>query len=85
MIPTRETPHTKHTPVRMCVICRQRFAKGELSRFTCPDGGELKLICDPSGKKPGRGFYICRAETCRSKFDRFKGWQKKCKGVGHVH
>ncbi|NCD25581.1 MAG: YlxR family protein [Deltaproteobacteria bacterium] len=67
-------------PVRMCVICRRRFPKNELDRFTCPVHGELTLTADISGKKPGRGFYLCRDAACRNKFERFKGWQKKCKG-----
>lgn len=78
--PSRETG-----PVRMCVICRKRFPKGELQRFTCPVHGELALTVDSSGKRPGRGFYLCRDAACRNKFEQYKGWQKKCKGVGHVH
>jgi hypothetical protein len=71
-------------PVRMCVICRRRFSKDELQRFTCPVHGALTLTADSTGNRPGRGFYLCRDAACRNKFERFKGWQKKCKGVGHV-
>lgn len=85
MIPTAGPTREKATPIRMCVICRQRFVKNDLQRYTCPVHGELTLTADTTGKKPGRGFYLCRNAACRNKFERFKGWQKKCKGVGHVH
>ena len=85
MIPAEDTAARIEGPVRMCVICRRRFPKDELYRFTCPVHGELTLTADSTGNKPGRGFYLCRDAACRNKFERFKGWQKKCKGVGHVH
>lgn len=84
---TLETTSTQvhHRPIRMCVICRQRFDKHELQRYTCPVHGELGLSKDNTGKNPGRGFYLCHNMACQKKFEYFKGWQKKCKGVGHVH
>ena len=84
MIRTDESKACADKPIRMCVICRQRFSKNELYRFTCPVHGELTLTADSTGKTPGRGFYLCRDAACRNKFERFKGWQKKCKGVGNV-
>lgn len=81
----RTTTKTKHMPIRMCIICKQRLAKKELQRYTCPTHEELKLTMDDTGKNPGRGFYLCYTAACQKKLERFKGWQKKCKGVGHVH
>jgi len=78
------SPDRADSPVRMCVVCRRRFAKDDLLRFTCPEPGGLALALDVTGKRAGRGFYVCRDAACRNKFERFKGWQKKCKGVGHV-
>lgn len=41
----------------MCVACRRRRPKGELLRFLLSPAG-VKL--DPTGKKPGRGAYVCK-------------------------
>ncbi len=45
-------------PVRMCVVCRGRFEKAELSRVISGDDGEIRL--DKTGKAQCRGAYICR-------------------------
>ena len=52
-------------PVRMCVICRRRFPKGELTRYTRGAAGEL--IFDAKKTDPGRGWYVCADERCRQK------------------
>ncbi|MBR4173498.1 MAG: YlxR family protein [Clostridia bacterium] len=50
-----------HIPLRMCIACRQMKEKGELIRLRkCGDDVEI----DKSGKKNGRGAYICRNEEC---------------------
>jgi len=54
----------KHIPMRMCVICRQRFPKSEIIRYTCPHADEKTLWADPAGKRPGRGFYVCTSSEC---------------------
>lgn len=75
----------KHEPVRMCVACRQRFFKKELTRYVCPDTAkELETdgpVPDPEMKKPGRGFYVCVQAQCRERFPKMiKGLMKKRKG-----
>ncbi len=57
-------------PVRMCVICRQRFPKQALSRFVLSAAGTL--ACDADHTMPGRGWYVCGQETCRQKFARYR-------------
>lgn len=50
-------------PVRMCVVCRQRFSKEELSRYVCPDT-TLELETDgpvPDPEKPNRDVVIMSA------------------------
>jgi len=55
----------KKIPERMCVACRGMKAKKELLRLVrTPEG---QLIIDVSGKKSGRGAYICREESCINK------------------
>lgn len=51
-----------HIPVRSCVTCRSATAKSGLVRIVrLPDG---EVVLDASGKKPGRGAYVCRAKEC---------------------
>ncbi|MGL1863825.1 MAG: YlxR family protein [Pseudodesulfovibrio sp.] len=70
----------------MCVVCRQRFPKGELTRHVCPDTmEELETngpVPDPEKNKPGRGFYICDQTRCRDIFPKMiTGLMKQRKGV----
>ena len=44
------------------MVCREKRDKRELTRVVNnPDDG---LVIDPSGKKNGRGAYICDQMTC---------------------
>ena len=52
----------KKVPMRMCVGCREMKPKKELIRVVRSPEGEVSL--DPSGKKPGRGAYVCRDAAC---------------------
>lgn len=52
----------KHIPQRTCIACRQATAKRELVRVVRGLDGRIQV--DPSGKKPGRGAYICRTKAC---------------------
>lgn len=52
----------KKTPQRMCVSCKIRKSKAELLRIVLLPEGDI--VVDPSGKKPGRGAYVCRNDIC---------------------
>ncbi|NLD33970.1 MAG: YlxR family protein [Clostridiales bacterium] len=52
----------KKIPMRMCVGCREMKPKKELLRIVRTPDGEILL--DPTGKKSGRGAYVCRQEAC---------------------
>lgn len=53
---------TKKVPQRMCVGCRQMKPKKELLRVVrTPDE---KIEIDPTGKRSGRGAYICPNTEC---------------------
>lgn len=52
----------KKVPMRMCVGCREMKPKKELLRVVRSPEGEVSL--DPSGKKSGRGAYVCWQEAC---------------------
>ena len=48
--------------MRMCVGCREMKEKRELIRVVRSPEGEVSL--DPTGKKSGRGAYVCDNEEC---------------------
>jgi predicted RNA-binding protein YlxR (DUF448 family) len=52
----------KHMPRRTCVACRRADNKRELVRLVRVSNGSVEV--DSSGKKAGRGAYICRDWKC---------------------
>ncbi|MCH7483099.1 MAG: YlxR family protein [Chloroflexi bacterium] len=52
----------RHVPVRTCVMCGTRTAKRDLARVVLTPEGEC--IVDETGKRPGRGAYLCRRAEC---------------------
>lgn len=61
--PKRNTPiRRKHVPIRTCIACRQTGAKRGLTRIVRdPEGG---VAIDPTGKRNGRGAYLCERAAC---------------------
>lgn len=55
----------KKIPQRQCVGCMEMKAKGELIRVVKNADGEISL--DTTGKKNGRGAYVCRSTVCLEK------------------
>lgn len=55
----------KKIPQRMCVVCRQMQNKNELLRLVQTEEG---LIADASGKRQGRGLYLCSEPDCQTEF-----------------
>ena len=55
----------KKIPMRQCLGCNERKPKGELLRVLRTPEGEILL--DFTGKKSGRGAYICRDVKCLKK------------------
>lgn len=52
----------KKIPMRMCVGCREMKPKRELIRVVRSPEGAVSM--DTTGKKPGRGAYLCRDAVC---------------------
>ena len=52
-------------PMRMCVGCREMKPKKELLRVVRTP--EREVLIDPTGKKSGRGAYICASSACLAK------------------
>ena len=52
----------KHIPQRTCIACRKVKPQRELVRLVCISGGNVEV--DITGKKAGRGAYLCRRREC---------------------
>ena len=52
----------KRVPLRKCLGCMSSFPKKDLVRVVKTPEGEV--ILDLSGKKSGRGAYICKNVAC---------------------
>ncbi|MBQ9084378.1 MAG: YlxR family protein [Clostridia bacterium] len=55
----------KKQPIRKCSGCGERFPKNELIRVLRTPEGEITL--DSTGKKNGRGAYLCKSAACLKK------------------
>ena len=55
----------KKIPLRQCIGCREMKPKRDLLRILRTPEGELLL--DDTGKKNGRGAYLCRDIQCFAK------------------
>ena len=55
----------KKIPLRTCTGCGEQKPKKELVRVVRSPEGEISL--DTTGKKPGRGAYICPNAACLAK------------------
>ena len=65
------------TPERMCIVCRIQRPKKELLRIVKSKEGNIFL--DFTGKKPGRGAYICPTTECLAKAEKNKGLERSFK------
>ena len=65
----------KRKPVRMCILCKNRFKQKELYRFVVQDNA----LC--FGVKSGRGVYLCEfcIENTHKKWH--KALSKACKST----
>ena len=68
---------TRKIPLRKCTGCQEMKDKKELIRVVRNDEGEFSL--DTTGKKPGRGAYICKSEECLLKAKKSKGLERSFK------
>ena len=55
----------KRIPLRMCTGCGEMKPKKELVRVVKSPEGEISL--DRTGKKSGRGAYVCPSPECLKK------------------
>lgn len=67
-------PKTRKIPQRMCVGCREMKNKRELIRIVRTPDGNVEV--DLTGKKSGRGAYICSNVECFNQAVKGKRLQK---------
>ena len=66
-------------PLRKCTGCQEMKNKKELIRIVRNEAGEFSL--DRTGKKPGRGAYICANADCLAKAHKSKGLERSFKAA----
>lgn len=64
----------KKIPMRLCVACNEMKPKGTLIRIVKSPDGEVTL--DFTGKKNGRGAYLCKNRDCFLKAVKAKKLQR---------
>jgi predicted RNA-binding protein YlxR (DUF448 family) len=69
----------KKTPERMCSGCRERKNKKELIRVVRDPEGCIFL--DDTGKKSGRGAYICKDSKCLAAARKAKRLERSLKAA----
>ena len=61
-------------PQRMCVGCKEMKEKKQLLRIVRTPEGEI--VIDKTGKKSGRGAYVCYDKSCIEKAYKQKSLEK---------
>lgn len=64
----------KKVPMRMCTGCGEMFDKRTLVRVVKSPEGEISL--DLTGKKSGRGAYVCKNPDCLKKARKKKALER---------
>ena len=63
--------------MRKCVGCQEMKGKKEMIRVIRTEEGDFLL--DATGKKNGRGAYVCKARACLEKAVKNKGLERSFK------
>lgn len=61
----KSTVRPKHVPQRTCSACRKTGPKNQFIRLVLTPAGTVEV--DPTGKKAGRGAYLCLQKACWEK------------------
>lgn len=67
----------KKVPMRQCVGCGEMKSKKEMMRVL--KTAEDEIILDMTGKKNGRGAYLCMNSECLKKARKTKGLERSFK------
>ncbi len=67
---------TKKIPMRKCTGCNEMKEKKAMMRvLKCEEG----IVLDTTGKKNGRGAYLCKSAECLEKAIKSKGLERSLK------
>ena len=67
----------KKVPMRQCVGCQEMKSKKEMIRVIRT--AEEEFLLDATGKKNGRGAYICPSKECLAKAIKNRGLERSFK------
>lgn len=67
----------KKTPMRKCIGCQEMKSKKEMIRIIKATDDEVVL--DTTGKKNGRGAYLCLSKECLNQAIKSKGMERSLK------
>ena len=67
----------KKIPLRQCVGCGEMKGKKDMMRVL--KTAENEICLDVTGKKNGRGAYVCRSRECLQKARKNKGLERSFK------
>lgn len=68
---------TRKIPLRKCVGCQEMKNKKEMLRVIRTP--EEELVIDTTGRKNGRGAYLCRCAGCFEKAQKNRGLERSLK------
>ncbi len=69
----------KKIPLRQCVGCGEMKSKKEMTRIIKTP--EDEILMDATGKKNGRGAYICKSTSCLEKARKSRGLERSLKSA----
>ena len=67
----------KKVPIRQCVGCQEMKSKKEMLRVL--KTAEDEILLDATGRKNGRGAYLCFSKECLLKARKNKGLERSLK------
>ena len=68
---------TRKIPMRKCIGCQEMKSKKEMMRVIRTP--EDELVLDTTGRKNGRGAYLCFSKECFEKAVKNKGLERSLK------
>ena len=66
-------------PMRQCTGCREMKSKKEMMRVLRTP--EEEIVLDITGKKNGRGAYLCKSAECLEKAVKSRGLERSLKAA----
>ena len=67
----------RRVPIRSCLVCRQTSGKRALLRVVrLPEKDGGAVMADPTGKRSGRGAYVCPDLECIGKAEKGRRFER---------